>query len=274
LGLAWQRGLVPLSRGATEDAIHLNGVSVDNNLNAFAWGRRYAVDPEGVSKAAGRPSQSAALPKSLDDLIEHRAGVLTDYQNAAYAARYKNLVATARAAEMALQPDSEAFASAVARNAFKLMAYKDEYEVARLHRAPAFREALAAGFTGDTRIHFHLAPPILTRGKPTKRAFGPWMDGVFGVLAKLKFLRGTPFDPFGRTDERRMERALIEEYEALVGDLSRGLSPSNHDTATAIAALPDEVRGFGHIKEASVTAYRARLATLKAELDQEGREAA
>ncbi len=274
LGLAWQRGLVPLSRGTIEDAIHLNGVSVDNSLNAFAWGRRYAVDPEGVSKAASRPTQSAALPKSLDDLIEHRAGVLTAYQNAAYAARYKKLVATARAAEMALQPNSEAFASAVARNAFKLMAYKDEYEVARLHRASAFRDALNAGFTGDTRLHFHLAPPILTRGKPTKRALGPWMDGVFGVLAKLKFLRGTPFDPFGRTDERRMERALIEEYQVLVQELSAQLSARNHDTAVAIANLPDEVRGFGHVKEAAVTTYRARLAALKAELEQEDQEAA
>ncbi len=275
LGLAWQRGLVPLSRGAIEDAIHLNGVSVDNNLLAFAWGRRYAVEPEGVSEAAGSRGQSAAgVPKNLEEIIEHRAGVLTDYQNAAYATRYRELVATARAAEAALMPDSEAFATAVARNAFKLMAYKDEYEVARLHRRPEFQDAIAAGFNGKTRLHFHLAPPILDRGTPTKRSFGPWMYGVFGVLAKLKFLRGTPFDPFGRTAERRMERALIDEYEALVRDLSAQLSTTNHDTATAIANLPDDVRGFGHVKEAAVKAYRARLIELRAEFGQADQKAA
>ena len=275
LGLAWQRGLVPLSRGAIEDAIHLNGVSIANNLLAFAWGRRYAVDPEGVSEAAGRRVQSAGkMPKGLEEIVEHRAGILTNYQNAAYATRYKELVATARTAETALISDSEAFATAVARNAFKLMAYKDEYEVARLHRRREFQDAIAAGFTGKTRLHFHLAPPILNRGMPTKRSFGPWMYGVFGLLAKLKFLRGTPFDPFGRTAERRMERALIDEYEALVRDLCARLSATNHATATAIANLPDEVRGFGHVKEAAVTAYRARLTELKAELDQEGRKAA
>ncbi len=290
LGYAWQKGWIPLTRDALARAIELNGVAVDTNKLAFDWGRRCAVDPGTVEKLAV-PSPRAQVIEfrriggetqggsALDALVERRMRYLTDYQSAAYAARYRRLVERVRAIESerlarddagVTPPAGEdagqggrdaraarggrlALTEAVARYYFKLMAYKDEYEVARLHGDPVFRRAVASQFEGDYSLRFHLAPPLLARtdprtGRPRKMVFGPWMTAVFKVLAQLKFLRGTALDPFGRTDERRAERALIVEYEALVDEILARLAPANRELAVELASIPEHIRGFGPVK--------------------------
>ncbi len=206
--------------------------------------------------------------ETLEEIVARRAAFLTDYQNAAYAARYAGLTGMAKSAEAQLR-GMAGFAEAVAKNAFKLMAYKDEYEVARLHRDQSFEKKLAEQFEGDFKIRHHLAPPMIARidqrtGHPAKIAFGAWIRPAFGVLQKLKFLRGTAFDPFGRTAERRMERRLIEDYFALVTELSAGLDAANHAVAVELAGLPDMVRGFGHVKLLSVERFEKRKTDLLA----------
>jgi indolepyruvate ferredoxin oxidoreductase len=265
LGFAWQQGLIPLRRDSLMQAITLNGTAVEANAAAFAWGRRAAADLPQVLDAAGL-GQAPSLPKSLDDLIEHRVAHLTAYQGRRYARRYRRLVEQVREVEGRMFSGSAALAEAVARNYAKLLAYKDEYEVARLYAAPAFRAALAAQFEGAERIEVHLAPPLLARrdarGHLRKRAYGPWMLHAFGWLAPLKLLRGTALDPFGRTEERRAERALIAQYEADIADILHRLAPATLATAVAIAALPDRIRGYGHIKDKAIreaAAERARL---------------
>jgi indolepyruvate ferredoxin oxidoreductase len=167
------------------------------------------------------------------------------------------------AAERAAMPGSQALSIAVAKYHAKLLAYKDEYEVARLHADPVFRERIAAQFEGDYELHFHLAPPAVSRADPVtgrikKKEFGPWMMAVFRVLARLKGLRGTAFDPFARSEDRKLERRLIAEYEALIAEIVTGLSPETHATAVALAALPEQIRGYGHVKEASLESARKR----------------
>ncbi|WP_105428405.1 indolepyruvate ferredoxin oxidoreductase family protein [Neorhizobium sp. T6_25] len=267
LGHAWQRGLVPISLAAIDKAIELNGTGIAMNRAAFGWGRRAAVDPEAVAREAGlvKPERTA---ETLEEMVAKRVTFLTDYQNAAYAERYKGLVDVAKSAEAQLRGVT-GFAEAVAKNAFKLMAYKDEYEVARLHRDRSFEKKLAEQFEGDFKIKHHLAPPMIARidqrtGHPAKIAFGAWIRPAFGVLEKLKLLRGTPFDPFGRTAERRMERQLIEDYFDLVAELSAGLNIGNHALAVELAGLPDMVRGFGHVKLASVERFEKRKTDLVA----------
>jgi indolepyruvate ferredoxin oxidoreductase len=263
LGAAWQKGLVPVSRAALERAIDLNGVAAATNRAAFAWGRTLAA-----GSASPAPGAAPAPPETLDATVERRAAFLTAYQDAAYAARYRALVATARAAEAARTPGRQGFAMAVARNAFRLMAYKDEYEVARLHADPDFAARLDAMFAGPYRLHYHLSPPFVRRrdprtGAPAKLAFGPWMRHAFGLLARLKVLRGTPFDPFGRTADRRLERALLAAYVADIETLAAGLDPRTHALAVQLAALPERIRGFGHVKRAAAeTAAHARVALL------------
>jgi len=259
LGNGWQRGLVPISLDAIDRAIEMNGAGVAMNRAAFGWGRRAAVDPDAVSKAAQlRPEMPK--PATLDEVVARRAEFLAAYQDAAYAGRYRSLVEKARAA------DAD-FALAVAHGAFKLMAYKDEYEVARLHRDRSFAQKLAEQFEGDFKLKYHLAPPMISRidprtGHPGKIAFGAWMGPVFGLLARFKGLRGTRFDPFGRTGERRMERRLIADYFGMVEDLAAKLSADNLAIAIELAKLPDEVRGFGHVKMAAVERYEERRAAL------------
>ncbi|MCC2614104.1 indolepyruvate ferredoxin oxidoreductase family protein [Neorhizobium petrolearium] len=268
LGYAWQRGLVPISLAAIGNAIELNGTGVAMNRAAFGWGRRAAVDAEAVAREAGFVK---AEPKTetLEEIVAKRAAFLTAYQNAAYAERYTGLVKIAKNAE-ARSRGATGFAEAVAKNTFKLMAYKDEYEVARLHRDRGFERKLAEQFEGEFRIKHHLAPPLLSRridsrtGHPAKIAFGGWIRPVFAVLERLKFLRGTAFDPFGRTAERRMERQLVEDHFALVAELSAGLEAGNHALAVELAGLPDMVRGFGPIKFASVERFEKRKADLLA----------
>jgi indolepyruvate ferredoxin oxidoreductase len=276
LGYAWQKGWVPLGYEALVRAIELNGVAVEANKRAFEWGRAAAHDLEAVRKAAASEQGAQVIElkraaTSLEEIVAKRVEFLTGYQNAAYAKRYADLVERVRRVESDRIVGSTKLAEAVARNYFKLLAYKDEYEVARLHADPAFRAKLAAQFEGvdgkPYKLNFHLAPPLLARpdpatGIPRKRRFGPWMLHVFAALAKLKFLRGTALDPFGRTAERRAERAAIADYERLIDELLAKLAPGNHDLAVQLASLPEEIRGFGHVKaraQAAVAEKRARL---------------
>ncbi len=268
LGYAYQQGLVPVSGTAIERAIELNAIAVEMNREAFRWGRRAARDLEAVERLALRSDEGIepAAPKSLDEFIERRAADLTEWQNAGWATRYRDLVERVREAERELGA-GEALAGSVARYAYKLMAYKDEYEVARLYTDGAFRERLAAAFEGDLRLTFHLAPPLLARrdpvtGEPRKRAFGPWMRPVLGLVAKMRFLRGTPFDPFGHTAERRMERRLIEEYFETAEELLAGLGTENLGLAVEIASLPELIRGYGHVKVRHVAEAETERAVL------------
>jgi indolepyruvate ferredoxin oxidoreductase len=270
LGYAYQRGLVPLSAEAIERAIALNAVAIEFNQGAFRWGRRAAVDPMLVEARATPPAaipETHRLSETLDQVIERRTAFLTEYQDRAYAARYLALVNRVREAEAACLPGDTTLTDTVARALFKLMAYKDEYEVARLYTETDFLKRVADRFDGPYELRVHLAPPILGDRDPQtghlrKRTFGPWMLSVFRILAKLRRLRGTPFDIFGRSEERRTERRLIGEYETTLAEILTELSPTSHAVAVEIAALPLEIRGFGHIKEANLARAKAREAVL------------
>ncbi|HET7200736.1 MAG TPA: indolepyruvate ferredoxin oxidoreductase family protein [Burkholderiales bacterium] len=271
LGYAFQRGAVPLAEDSLLRAIELNGVAVDFNKRAFLWGRRAAVDLPRVERLA-TPAEivpiSQAFSRNLDELIARRVEFLTAYQDAAYAARYRALVERVREAE-ARKTGSTDLAEAVARNYFKLMAYKDEYEVARLYADSSFRDKIGGMFEGNYRLKFHLAPPIFNRldpstGEAAKSEFGPWMMTAFRVLAKLKWVRGTPFDIFGATQERKTERRLIIDYEATVRELLARLDRDNHALAVDIAAIPGGIRGFGHVKRRHLSEAKRREAELLA----------
>ena len=265
LGAAWQHGLVPVGSAALMRAIELNGVAVEQNKRAFAGGRLAAAD-QNFAAALTRP---AVPEETLDQIIARRADFLTSYQDNRYAQRYRAFVTGVGAAEQARLPKSQRFTIAVARALFKLMAYKDEYEVARLHTQTGLREKLRQEFEGDFRINYHLAPPILAtgrdaRGRPLKRAFGPWIEPAFRVLARLKTLRGTRLDIFGYTQERRMERGLIAWYEGLVTELVPILQADLLDPLVEIAALPMEIRGYGPVKQAAIDKVQAKVARLRA----------
>ena len=280
VGLAFQRGLVPLSFEAIDRAIELNGVAVETNRRTFAWGRLAAVDLAQVEASARPGMVSITTPSPANDLehiIAKRADFLTDYQDSAYARRYRALVERVRGEERSKAKGLEGMAEAVARYYFKLLAYKDEYEVARLHASPSFREQLTSQFEGDYTLRFHLAPPLISRRDPhtghlRKREFGDWVLPMFKLLAKLKGLRGTPLDIFGYTAERKGERALIKAYESLVDELLTSLNVSNHAAAVALLNLPEQIRGYGHVKDASIERTKAeeqRLLTLYREGDPE-----
>ena len=265
LGYAWQKGRVPLGHAALMRAFELNGVQVDNNKAAFEWGRRCAHDLAAVQALFKAAAVIEFVKKpSLDEMVSRRVEFLTGYQDAAYAAQYKAFVEKVRAAEAPLK--STKLSEAVARYLFKLMAYKDEYEVARLHTDPAFAQKIAGMFEGDFKLVHHLAPPMLAkhndRGELVKQPYGPWVRSAFGVLAKLKGLRGTAFDVFGRTEERKTERALIGEYRACIEELLGTLNAGNLALAAEIARLPEEIRGFGHVKERHLKAARPKWASL------------
>jgi indolepyruvate ferredoxin oxidoreductase len=267
LGYAWQLGLVPLSQAAIEQAIELNGAAVALNKRAFAWGRIAAADPAALLDASA--PVAAAVPQSLDELLAARAAELAAYQDEAYAAGYRTLVELARGAEARVAPASEAFARSVAENAYRLMAYKDEYEVARLYGSAEFKASLAAQFSDTRKISLWLAPPLLSRidpatGRPKKRKFGPWILPAFALLARLKFLRGSRFDPFGRTQERRAERRLAEDYLAVIAGACATLERDGLARALQLAQLPQEVRGFGPVKEAAMQTYWKKQAELLA----------
>ncbi len=265
LGYAWQKGWLPLELASLMRAIELNAVQIDKNKAAFEWGRRAAHDLQAVAalwQKAGAGEQVIQFKKrdSLDDLIARHVDFLTGYQNAGYADQYRHFVNRVRASEASLGKTT--LTEAVARNLFKLMAYKDEYEVARLHSDPAFHARLASQFEGDYKLKVHLAPPLIAkkneRGELVKQPFGPFMFKVFKLLARFKGLRGSALDIFGRTEERRTERALIGQYRSDVEALLSGLTSTNHALAVEIARLPEQIKGFGHVKERHLAAARTR----------------
>jgi indolepyruvate ferredoxin oxidoreductase len=272
VGYAYQIGALPLSAGAIDRAIELNGEAVPMNLAAFDWGRRAAVDAAAVealiAARAGTGAPDRKLSASFDEMVARRVDFLTKYQDAAYAARYRELVARVQAAEAAKAPGKSGLAEAVARYLFKLMAYKDEYEVARLYSDGAFLEQVKSTFDGeDLRFEFHLAPPLIARKDPVtgvakKMSFGAWMMPAYRALAKFKFLRGTAFDPFGYTVERRTERRLVSDYEAMLEEILAALTPANHHLAVGLASIPEKIRGFGHVKARHLTAAKAEEAAL------------
>jgi len=268
LGYAYQKGFVPLGHEAIERAIELNGAAVAMNMAAFRWGRRAAHDRAAVERLvtpADNVVPFAKLPKTLDEIVAVRMQHLTGYQNAALADRYKALVEKVRAAEQ--KTGGSGLAEAVARSYAKLLAYKDEYEVARLFAETTFQAEVARQFEGDYRLKFHLAPPMFARRDPRtghliKREFGGWMLPAFRALAKLRFLRGTAFDPFGYTAERKIERALIGEYESLIDELLAGLTVEKHALAVRLASVPDDIKGYGHVKDANLEKARRKQAGL------------
>ena len=262
LGAAWQQGLVPVSLESLMRAIELNGVEIENNKRAFTWGRVAADHPEHVEDLA--VTQELAAPETLERIVERRAAFLVDYQDRDLAQRYTAFIDKVHDAELEAGGDSR-FAKAVARSYFKLLSYKDEYEVARLHTQTGFLESVRRDFGTSARVRFHLAPPILNsgkdaRGRPRKREFGAWMIPVFRLLASLRRLRGSRFDPFGGTAERRMERALILEFENRVEQLLGALDAANLDLATEIVSLYMDIRGYGPVKEQAIEEVRTRVA--------------
>jgi indolepyruvate ferredoxin oxidoreductase len=266
LGFAWQRGLIPLAGAAILNAIELNGVAVEANRKAFSWGRMLAHKADAVRALIHDRDGTETEPETLEAIVAQRSDFLEGYQGRHLARRYRDLVERVRAASGPVDPNG-ALALAVARYYFKLLAYKDEYEVARLYTNGEFEKRLAAQFEGDYELAVHLAPPLLSgsdpnTGRPRKRRFGPWMFGAFRILARLRFLRGTPFDPFGYSEERRTERRLIRDYEALIAEILAALDRERLEAAIALAALPDEIRGFGPIKTAAIAQAQERKAAL------------
>jgi indolepyruvate ferredoxin oxidoreductase len=266
LGYAWQQGLIPVGLAALERAIELNGVAVEMNKGAFALGRLAAGDPQALDRLA-LSAQEVKPPRldTLEAMLAHRKAFLAGYQSARYAHRYEALVRKVEDRERSLfgRETAPALAYAVARNYAKLLAYKDEYEVARLYTDGQFAQSLKAQFDGDYKVAFHMAPPLVARpGKdgapPRKITLGQWLWPAMRLLASLRAVRGTWLDPFGRTGERRMERRLARDYAATLERMLPELTPQKRDLAVAIANVPDGIRGFGHIKLANATIAKAR----------------
>jgi indolepyruvate ferredoxin oxidoreductase len=255
-------------------AIELNAAAIEMNKTAFNWGRLAAVDigkvrdaahgsaVSPISEAVPSPMNDAQVSETLEQMVARRVTFLTDYQNAEYAQKYKSLIDKVRATEQQKTPGTMGLSEAVARYAFKLMAYKDEYEVARLYTSGDFEKRIRDTFDGDYKIHFHLAPPTFARrdseGKLRKSEFGPWMFRAFRLLSKFKGLRGGAFDVFGYTAERKMERKLIDDYFATVDELLARLDRNNHALAIEIASIPEQIRGYGHIKDANFEKAKTR----------------
>jgi indolepyruvate ferredoxin oxidoreductase len=274
LGYAYQLGLVPVSEESLMRAIELNGTAIEMNKRSFQWGRWAAVAGNTVEEHA-RPREAGAdsqrLSGSLEEIIARRVAYLTDYQNAAYARRYSALLERVRGAERAVARGTS-FTEAVARYYFKLLAVKDEYEVARLYTDGEFERRVAATFEGDYQLRFHLAPPLWVKPDPVtgqiaKRQYGPWMRTAFRLLAQLKGLRGTAFDLFGRGAERRMERQLLADYEAQVEHLLTRITAANLSLAVEIASLPEQIRGYGQVKDYHLRAAKMREKELLARFD-------
>jgi indolepyruvate ferredoxin oxidoreductase len=268
LGFAWQKGWVPLGREALMRAMELNDMAVAQNKAAFEWGRHCAVHWR-VVEALLSPAQVVQFhkPEGLDALIAKRVDFLTHYQNAAYAKRYRAVVERVRTAEAALHKTT--LTEAVARNLFKLMAYKDEYEVARLHTDEAFLQKIKGMFEGDYTLNYHLAPPLMAKtnakGELQKQKFGPLMLTGFKLLKHFKWLRGSVLDVFGYTHERRTERALIAQYQSSVDTMLGQLNANNHALALEMARIPEQIKGFGHVKARHLAAAREKWNSLKAQ---------
>lgn len=272
-GFAWQRGLIPLKAETIEQAIRLNGTAVASSLKSFRWGRKAAVDPQAVDtllEAAGL-AVAEGRPETLDSLIDRRTAFLKDYQDSAYAGRYRDRLVQFRAVEAEKLNGSTSLTEAAARSLFKLMAYKDEYEVARLWSDPKQLQKITNRFDGDIKLKAHLAPPLFARKNPAtgtlqKEEFGPWVFKAYGVLRRMKRLRGTWADPFGYTAERRKERALVRDFEALMEDVIARLSKENAAAAEDLLSLPMRIRGYGHIKEKAIREYETAVAELRERL--------
>ncbi len=267
LGYAYQQGLLPIGADAIEEAIELNGAAVDMSRNAFRFGRLAAHDKGAIERMVGSVATPAPVARTLEETVAARAAILTDYQDAALADRYRALVSKVAEAEKAKAPGRSGLAEAVAKGYFKLLAYKDEYEVARLYSSPAFEKALSDQFEARGKLEFHLAPPLLARrrtdtGEPKKMKFGSWMLPVFRFLAKGKALRGTTWDVFGYTAERKLERQMIADYEALVAEIIDHLDASRHATAVGLATLALDIKGFGHVKLKNYKQVKEREAQL------------
>ena len=271
LGYAYQLGFVPVGAAAIEEAITLNGAAVEMNRNAFRMGRLAVTDIKAVEALMPVEPKPALTVETLDSVIAHRMKLLTDYQDAAYAQRYEATIRKLAAAEGDRSAGRNGLAMAAAKGLYKLMAYKDEYEVGRLYTAPEFKAALDAQFASHGKLEFHLAPPLFARhdkatGEPRKMTFGAWMLPLFGLLAKGKRLRGTAFDVFGMTKERRLERQMMTDYETLLGEIGERLTPANHGIALQLAANALDIKGFGHIKLKAYEQAKAREAKLLAQL--------
>ena len=267
VGYAYQRGLLPLAAESIERAIELNGVAVDRNKQAFLWGRKAAHDLEAVSRLVAPPDDEPDIARDLEEIIRRRRAYLTDYQDEAYAARYEDMVRQIQAIEARRMPGRQDLTQAVAQGYFKLLAYKDEYEVARLYTDGDFQRRLKETFDGKYKVALHLAPPLLARrdpvtGEPRKTAYGPWIFKAMKVLARLKGLRGTILDPFGYTADRRLERQLLADYEALIMEIADGLEQANHCYAVELAGLPEHIRGYGHVKKENARKVGERQAEL------------
>jgi indolepyruvate ferredoxin oxidoreductase len=275
LGFALQQGLLPVTLAALERAIELNGTAVDYNLKALTLGRLAAHAPSEIRKlTAAMPNEVTELPDAtLERLVADRSRRLAEYQSEAYAERYRAFVHQVAAASAARAPGRQGLAEAVARSYFKLLAYKDEYEVARLYASEDFRQSIAQQFEGNYRLKVLLAPPLLhardARGEPRKLEFGQWVFRLFALLARLRFLRGTVFDLFGYTAERRLERRLVRDYEARIAKILNSLAATNYDACMRLAALPLEVRGFGHVKARQLATADATAAELLARLSND-----
>jgi indolepyruvate ferredoxin oxidoreductase len=265
---------VPLSLQALMRAIELNAVSVEMNKAAFEWGRYAAQEPKAVADAMrSNEKVTETRPKSLDKLIDHRAALLVRYQDERYATRFRETIASLCGGGSNQNGTQEELSSSIVRSLFKLMAYKDEYEVARLYSEPGFKDALTQTFDGRYSLEFHLAPPLLSwirspGGEPRKITFGPWMLTFMKALARMKRLRGTPLDPFGYGKDRRLERQLIEDYIATMRRVIGRLTPANYAIALEIAELPLQIRGYGHVKERSARDARSREAVLLKALEK------
>jgi indolepyruvate ferredoxin oxidoreductase len=269
VGMAAQMGALPVTAEALERAITLNGVAIALNLKAFRLGRLFVVDPDKVRRLAHTAPEPPATPQTLADTVAHRSAHLAAYQNEALAQRYRDRVAAVYAAEQATAPDSELLALVFARNYARLLAIKDEYEVARLLTDPALRAKIAAGFDGGARLGFNLAPPFLpgraADGRPLKREFPAWFAlPALRAIASLRGLRGTPFDVFGWTAERRAERDLCADYEALAERTLKTLTADNLAQAAAVLNEIASVRGYGPVKDAAMRAYAQTIRAAEA----------
>ena len=272
LGVAYQAGVVPLDAESIEQSIRLNGVQVERNLEAFRWGRQYQQDPEVLDEIVDEPAVPARA-QGLESLIRSRMEELTQFQNAAYAETYRQFVEEVQHTETRARRGSTKLTDAVARHLYKLMAYKDEYEVARLLTDPAFDVRIGETFEAPVKKLYHLHPPTLRAlGWKRKLSLGPWFGPFLRLLAKMKWLRTTPFDPLGWAHIRREERALIEWYRETVRRLLPGLSAANLDQAVEIARIPDQIRGYERIKLDSIMKARATVAAKLGEMRR--REAA
>jgi indolepyruvate ferredoxin oxidoreductase len=272
LGMAFQKGFIPLSLEAILRAIELNGAAIDMNKQAFTWGRLAAHDLARVRSVIQFRTRAATPIRTLDESIAYRAKFLTEYQNKSYADRYLSTIAKVRNAEATAAPGSIELTEAVAKNLFKLMSYKDEYEVARLYTDGAFASKLGEKFEGDVRLKFHLAPPIFARrdkgtGHLQKKEYGGRMIHAFRLLARLRFLRGTAFDPFGYTAERKAERKLIDDYLTMIDQRIATLKHEQIPVLAKLARLPEAIRGYGHIKEQSINKSLAEKTRLESKLE-------